>query len=79
MITYDENKRQINKATHGLDFAALSDVFFETAAIFPAKQQRLMAINYFRDTVITVIFEFRNENVRIISMRRASRKERKKL
>ncbi len=37
-IVWDEHKRQRNLAKHGLDFTALTEGFFEAAAIFPAKK-----------------------------------------
>ncbi|WP_039761486.1 BrnT family toxin [Bartonella queenslandensis] len=77
VITYDEIKRHKNIEKHGLDFADLQIEFFETAIILPAKQGRFMAINVFTNNVIAVVFAtLGDEAVSIISMRRASKKER---
>ena len=43
-IMWDEPKREANIAKHGLDFAALSVSFFETALIEDAKEGRFLAI-----------------------------------
>lgn len=77
-ITYDEPKRLSNIAKHdGLDFASLTVKFFDAAAIFPAKEDRLLAIGEFEGTVIAVVFQpLGTEALAIISMRPASRKER---
>ena len=77
-IVYDGPKRLKNIETHGLDFADLDLDFFVTALISPAKLARFKAIGPFRDDVIAVIFStLGSEALSIISMRRASRKERK--
>ncbi|KQR77792.1 BrnT family toxin [Rhizobium sp. Leaf341] len=77
-ITYDEPKREKTLMERGLDFADLTVEFFETAAIFPAKKARFMALNWFQGTaVVVVIFKpLGTEAISVVSMRRASRKER---
>ncbi|WP_440408477.1 BrnT family toxin [Neorhizobium petrolearium] len=57
--------------------ADLTVEFFEAATIFETKQGRLKAVGLFGDDVITVIFKLLGtEAISVISMRRASRKER---
>lgn len=76
-ITYDETKRQTNIEKHGFDFADLDMLFFAESVIVPAKDNRLMAIGVFRDGVIAVVFvTLGSEAISVISMRKASRKER---
>lgn len=77
-ITYDEPKRLTNIIKHdGLDFASLTVQFFEAAAIFPAKEDRLLAIGEFSGIIIAVVFQpLGSEALAVISMRPASRKER---
>lgn len=77
-ITYDEAKRQSNIAKHGLDFAALSLEYFLSCSVVPAKQERLLAIGMLEGAlVIAVIFRpLGAEAISVISMRRASAKER---
>ncbi|MBB4955226.1 uncharacterized DUF497 family protein [Agrobacterium vitis] len=78
-IAYDETKRAINIEKHGLDFAELTLDFFEGSTIYPAKQGRSLAIGDFKgQIVIAVIFRpLGSEAISVISMRVASRKERK--
>lgn len=77
-ITFDPPKRLTNIAEHeGLDFADLDMEFFLGSVVVPAKLGRSMAIGPFRDTVISVVFvPLGREAISVISMRRATRKER---
>lgn len=81
LISYDEAKRLTNLAKHGLDFEALTVEFFEAAVIFPAKVSRALAIGELNgQIVIAVVFRpLGSEALSVISMRPASRKERKLL
>ena len=77
LVTYDEPKRLSTLAERGMDMASLSVAFFEGAAIFPAKQDRLMAIGEHNGQLISVVFVMLGaEAISVISMRAASRKER---
>lgn len=76
-IVWGEPKRQQNLAKHGMDFADLTVEFFETAVVLPANAGRFMAINVLINGVVTVVFaRLGSEGISIISMRRASKKER---
>ncbi|MBB2973980.1 BrnT family toxin [Mesorhizobium sp. RMAD-H1] len=79
-IVWDEPKRIANVAKHGLDFAELTINFFEGAIVVPAKEGRQMAIGEFNgQIVIAVIFrKLGMEAVSVISMRRASEKEKER-
>ncbi|WP_322516429.1 BrnT family toxin [Rhodopseudomonas palustris] len=77
-ILWDEHKRVVNLERHGMDFADLDETFFERSAIAPAKLGRLIAVGRLRSGVIVVVFvELGTEAVSVISMRPASRKERR--
>jgi uncharacterized DUF497 family protein len=79
-IVWDERKRAINLKGRGLDFADLDVEFFAASVVVPAKEHRYMAIGRFRGVILSVIFRpLGTEAVSVISMRRASRKERKVL
>ncbi|MFC3075796.1 BrnT family toxin [Shinella pollutisoli] len=79
-ITFDPPKRAKTLQERGLDMADLTMDFFEAATVFEAKKGRLMAIGVFRGTVVTVIFELLGtQALSVVSMRRASRKERRTL
>ena len=77
-IVWDEIKRLKNLETHGYDFAGLQSDFFMGAMIVPAKLDRLMAIGVLQNGVVAVVFvRLGREGVSLVSMRPASRKERK--
>jgi uncharacterized protein len=78
-IAYDETKRAINIEKHGLDFAELTLDFFEGSTVYSAKQGRSLAVGEFKgQIIIAVIFRpLGSEAISVISMRVASRKERR--
>lgn len=79
-IVWDESKRLINLAKHGLDFADLDETFFLSSLVVPAKENRHMAIGRLMDGTIAVVFAvLGTEGVSVVSMRVASRKERELL
>ncbi len=77
-IVFDDNKRQSNVDKHGLDFADLTLEFFANSLVVAAKLRRMKAIGAFRDGTISVVF-FRlgSEGISVVSMRPASKLERK--
>ena len=80
VIVWDEPKRVRNLAWHGFNFADLTEEFFLSALIGPAKKGRYMAIGRLDDGTIAVVFAtLGTEGISVISMRRASRKERRQL
>ena len=78
-IIWDEPKRQSNLTKHGLDFADLSLEFFASAAVKDAKEGRFLAIGELEGvSIIAVVFRpVGSEALSVISMRRASKAERK--
>jgi uncharacterized DUF497 family protein len=79
-IVWDEPKRLANLDKHGLDFADLDETFFDNALVIPShnKSKRWIAIGVSIRGVIVVVFaRLGREGVSIISMRPASRSERK--
>jgi uncharacterized protein len=77
-IVRDEPKRLANIAQHGLDFADLDASFFENSLIVPGKRSRLIAVGRSPVGDILVVFAaLGHEAISIVSMRYASRKERK--
>lgn len=78
LIIWDEPKREANLAKHGLDFADLTPEFFINAVILVAHSERLAAIGTLHDGTVTTIFaELGREAISIVSLRPASKKERK--
>lgn len=79
-ITWDEPKRLANLDKHGMDFADLTADFFLEAAVYPAKNNRWIAIGRLADGSIAVIFaRLGSEGISVISMRPASQKERRQI
>lgn len=79
-IVWDEPKRLANPEKHGLDFADLNELFFESALIIPShsKARRWVGIGVnIRGVIVVVFARLGSEGVSIISMRPASKDERK--
>ena len=86
LYEWDENKRQSNLKKHGLDFAVawmvLEDPNSYTCDDVKHSQNeiRKTTIGLFKDMyVVVIIHTDRNGVTRIISFRRANKKERKEL
>ena len=77
-INFDEPKRLQNLTKHDLDFADIDIEYFAGSIVVPAKLDRFMAIGVLSGDVIATVFaKLGSQGVTVISMRRASRKERK--
>ena len=77
-IVWDEPKRLANLAKHGLDFADLNETFFDNALVVPSYNGRWAGIGKNIRSVIVVVFvSLGKEAISVISMRPASRNERK--
>jgi uncharacterized DUF497 family protein len=78
---WDETKRQINIAKHGVDFIDAARVF--EAAVLETEDRRrdygerhYRALGLFNGRVLHVIYTWRQDRRRIISARRTNRHER---
>lgn len=84
MLTFewDENKNQSNQQKHKLSFETVRYVFLDPQAKRKPDrmingEQREHLVGQILDVVIVlVVFTERNDNIRIISARRANKKER---
>ena len=77
-IVWDEPKRLANPAKHGLDFADLNQTFFDNALVLPLHNGRWAGIGKnIRGVIVVVFVSLGKEAISIISMRPASRNERK--
>ena len=77
-IAWDEPKRLANLDKHGLDFADLNESFFDNALVLPSYRKRWRGIGKtIRGVVVVVFVTLGKETVSVISMRPASRDERK--
>ena len=78
LLPPDAPKRARNIERHGYDMADLTLDFFASAMVVPAKEDRHMAIGLFEGRTVAVVFKrLGDEAIRPISMRRASRTERR--
>jgi uncharacterized DUF497 family protein len=77
-ILWDEPKRRSTLAQRGVDFASLDPAFFEEATVMPVRNGRFRAVGSLGGAIVAVIFApLGTEAISVISMRRASRKERR--
>lgn len=83
MIVWDEHKREINLAKHGFDFEDAHLVYNDpkkmTVSTPRAGDDRRMdtAFVEFVDSVLAFVYVERGNDIRAISFRRASRRERR--
>jgi uncharacterized DUF497 family protein len=87
-LTWDETKRRSNLRKHGLDFAALvafdaanamfsEDVRGRADPRFVYPERRFYALGQLHGDLVTVVYARVGDGWHIISLRPASRKERK--
>ncbi len=78
MYEWDESKRQTNWAKHGVDFAAMDAFAWDTALIDLDEERgepRWIAIGFIGPVLYFVAFTERGDNIRIISLHKATRRE----
>lgn len=77
---WDEQKRQENADKHGIDFTAVYNFDWDTAvqrSNATHGELRWVATGYMGDRLHTVVYTWRGERKRIISLRIASNGERR--
>lgn len=80
---WDSNKAEINKKKHGIDFADAVGMFEDEWVLTLKEQiinneQRFASIGIdFLGRIIVVVYTYRNNEIRIISARNATKNERK--
>jgi uncharacterized DUF497 family protein len=79
---WDENKRQANLAKHGIDFVAALNVFYDKNRLESIDNRkdygeiRIKTIGKIKNELLTAVVNTdRNDIIRIISARRANKKE----
>lgn len=81
-FNWDKSKRKINLIKHGMDFVDAKAVFsgatftFEDDR-FPYGEQRFITVGMLRGVVVVIAHTEHNDQVRIISMRKATKNEQK--
>ena len=79
-FTWDEPKRQANLKKHGLDFADAEKVFSGPMALFEDQredygEQRMIGIGQLEYLVVLIVHVETDEQIRVISMRKADSDE----
>ena len=79
---WDEAKRQLNLVKHGLDFADMTRFPWDVAAIgqdlrFDYGEDRFTAYGNMDGRLLVIVFTLRGNTMRLVSVRRGNRKERK--
>ncbi len=79
-MEWDEQKRELNFAKHGLDFEDARHVFAQPMLVVEDDrkdygEQRFRGIGLLQDIVVLIAFTVRLDALRIISMRPANKKE----
>jgi uncharacterized protein len=77
---WDETKRVANIAKHGVDFTVIADFEWETALVRPDTREdhdelREVALGFVGARLHSVVFTERGDVVRVISLRKATKKE----
>src|ERR1700740_1827444 len=80
MYEWDETKRAKNLANHGLDFALIEAFDWEQAIIEKDErrdyaEERYRALVYIGDRLHAAVFTIRLGNIRLISLRKANKRE----
>ncbi len=78
--TFDFKKNAVNVAKHGVFFSAAHDFEWETALVsiddrYDYGEPRLEAIGLIGSRIHVLVFNLRETTVRIISLRKANRRE----
>lgn len=77
---WDEKKARSNKAKHGVDFEAVRAFDFDTALYVVDEatdygEERILATGLIGARFYTMVFTERDERIRVISLRRATKTE----
>ncbi len=78
---WDENKRKYNLEKHGIDFIDILEIFDDQNRIefdnTRSGEKRFQTIGMVNDVILFLVYTSRGKKKRIISVRRASKNERK--
>jgi uncharacterized protein len=75
---WDDQKRELNLAKHGIDFDSAIEVFYGSIILRRSdrnNEERWTALGYSGNRLIVVVFTRRADVIRIISARRARKNE----
>ncbi len=79
-LEWDENKRLINLQKHKIDFIGSEEIFDGYTVTFEDDsvdyyEQRFVSFGMFQERIVVVVHTEKNENIRIISIRKATKHE----
>lgn len=79
-IEFDPTKDQANREKHGLSLALADEFEFDTALIEiderrDYNEERFVALGLIAERVHVMVFTVRGEAIRVISLRKANRRE----
>lgn len=79
-IEFDRDKNVANVAKHGVDMAAAAEFDFETAVTWTDTcesygETRTIAVGFIARRLHVLVFTMRGRKLRVISLRKANRKE----
>jgi len=80
VFRWDEKKRKLNLAKHGIDFADASAIFDGPLVTVedtrePYGERRYIALGLLEDIVVSIVYTERDDEIRIISIRKALKHE----
>jgi len=80
---FDENKSQSNKLKHGIDFVEAQQIWNNPNAKIAYErsvdsENRFSIVGYIKERCFIAIFTVRNSNIRIISVRRCRKNEKRR-
>jgi len=81
MYNWDETKRLSNLDKHGVDFHAILDFDWHTALIASDprhSENRYIGLGMLAGRLHAVVFTYRQDTVRLISLRKANKREQKR-
>ena len=79
---WDEHKRLSNLQKHGIDFIRACQIFDSYTVEFEDNrydynEDRYIAVGKINEQILTVVYTYRRDKIRLISARQATRYERK--
>ena len=79
-LEWDENKRLINLQKHKIDFIGSEEIFDGYTVTFEDDsvdyyEQRFVSFGMLQERIVVVVHTEKNENIRIISIRKATKHE----
>ena len=83
MFEYDESKSKANKEKHGIDFEEAQALWDSEYLVFKQveinNEERFLLVGYLDTLCYVAVFTMREDNIRIISVRRCRNNEKELL